>query len=680
MPKETSPFAAHEFDAPVEHIVLGEDDPVMTETGVHRLLDTPQGAILLAEGCDEGLRELCSNLASGGQIESLAIEQLAPRLTRGGAAVLVADAVSLGRQPDLLLSRWRYADPTVVIIVTGSKQDREALLAEMSAGLLHRFLVVPTSVGQTRLVLASALKRHEELRRSGPAIALPIETAMEASAFPIKPVAIAAVVALLGVILAWWWLGRAPSVGPTEPSSTAVVDVNEPAAEGSPAGPAEVDGLVTAGTNELAEQSGEQPGVDVTAPETGDLELAQQALADDQLVGDAGAIPLFKAVLESAPTNAAAQEGLAAAEQMLLDRIALALVEGRVDDAEFALADLAYASPDQPRLPALEAEIRDARADPVVTATSPQRAVATIPQVVKPDLAPLRARVRQRIADAQLLVPAGDSARFHLDALSEAGDDAGVIAALEASLRSTALDQVSAALAAGDLEQAEQRLVTATLVSANRARLAELQATITGTQQRAILDRANAALRANRVSAPPGDNAVEWLMTLTDQRANLPGLDTLLETVSRRLSLDAEAAFAQQDIEGAATAINSISTLWPQSAVLVPLQSQLRYSQRQQELLAEVVSASTLTLLSYDPPVYPRSAQRRGTEGWVEVEFIVTTSGTPTDIVVVAGEPAGVFDDSALKALSSAEFEPYTEADDIFARRVQMRVRFNFDN
>ena len=56
---------------------------------------------------------------------------------------------------------------------------------------------------------------------------------------------------------------------------------------------------------------------------------------------------------------------------------------------------------------------------------------------------------------------------------------------------------------------------------------------------------------------------------------------------------------------------------------------------------------------------------------------VLAVDGEPTDMIVVAGEPEAVFDDSALEALASAEFRPYSEDGDRFARRVLMRFRFN---
>lgn len=57
------------------------------------------------------------------------------------------------------------------------------------------------------------------------------------------------------------------------------------------------------------------------------------------------------------------------------------------------------------------------------------------------------------------------------------------------------------------------------------------------------------------------------------------------------------------------------------------------------------------------PPKYPARAADRHIEGWVKIEFTITTDGAVKDAVVVEAEPAEVFDDAALKAISQWTFK-----------------------
>lgn len=57
------------------------------------------------------------------------------------------------------------------------------------------------------------------------------------------------------------------------------------------------------------------------------------------------------------------------------------------------------------------------------------------------------------------------------------------------------------------------------------------------------------------------------------------------------------------------------------------------------------------------PPKYPARAANRRIEGWVKIEFTITTDGAVSDAVVVEAEPADVFDDAALSAIEKWKFK-----------------------
>lgn len=57
------------------------------------------------------------------------------------------------------------------------------------------------------------------------------------------------------------------------------------------------------------------------------------------------------------------------------------------------------------------------------------------------------------------------------------------------------------------------------------------------------------------------------------------------------------------------------------------------------------------------PPKYPMRAAKRHIEGWVKIEFTITKDGAVTDAVVVEAEPAEIFDDAALQAISKWKFK-----------------------
>ena len=60
-------------------------------------------------------------------------------------------------------------------------------------------------------------------------------------------------------------------------------------------------------------------------------------------------------------------------------------------------------------------------------------------------------------------------------------------------------------------------------------------------------------------------------------------------------------------------------------------------------------------------PLYPESAQERGIEGYVLLEFTVTETGATADPVVIESQPKGVFDSAAIKAVLKFKYKPRVE-------------------
>ena len=86
-----------------------------------------------------------------------------------------------------------------------------------------------------------------------------------------------------------------------------------------------------------------------------------------------------------------------------------------------------------------------------------------------------------------------------------------------------------------------------------------------------------------------------------------------------------------------------------------------------------IYSISELTTTHQVAPNYPRVAASRKLEGWVEVEFTVTTTGDVRDATVVQSS-APLFEDSALSAIGRWQFEPVVEN----GRPVPVRAALKF--
>ena len=94
-----------------------------------------------------------------------------------------------------------------------------------------------------------------------------------------------------------------------------------------------------------------------------------------------------------------------------------------------------------------------------------------------------------------------------------------------------------------------------------------------------------------------------------------------------------------------------------------------------------LVPLREFTRVSTTDPEYPMEARQSGAEGWVRLEFTVNERGRVRDIVVVAAEPRGVFEDAASSALSRWRFRPPVTGDgQPVARRTTVQLRFELED
>jgi len=79
-------------------------------------------------------------------------------------------------------------------------------------------------------------------------------------------------------------------------------------------------------------------------------------------------------------------------------------------------------------------------------------------------------------------------------------------------------------------------------------------------------------------------------------------------------------------------------------------------------------------------PIYPRRAQSRGIEGYVIVEFTVTTNGSVRDPFVVEAKPEGIFDRAAMDAALKFKYKPrVVDGNATEVAGVQNKISFEID-
>lgn len=79
-------------------------------------------------------------------------------------------------------------------------------------------------------------------------------------------------------------------------------------------------------------------------------------------------------------------------------------------------------------------------------------------------------------------------------------------------------------------------------------------------------------------------------------------------------------------------------------------------------------------------PTYPRRAAQRGIEGYVVVEFVVSTLGTVENPKVIDANPPNIFDNAALRAVSKFKYKPkMVDGKPVAVPGVRNIIRFELD-
>lgn len=77
-----------------------------------------------------------------------------------------------------------------------------------------------------------------------------------------------------------------------------------------------------------------------------------------------------------------------------------------------------------------------------------------------------------------------------------------------------------------------------------------------------------------------------------------------------------------------------------------------------------------------DVPPYPEAAREVGTEGYVDVSFVVLRDGNVGWVRVLGAEPAGLFEDAATHGVRTWRFEPARRLGEPVECRFSTRVKF----
>jgi protein TonB len=637
-PRERSPAE--------ERLKSASSGDTLPPTPLRDLL-TAGGANVFVLSVDAELADTVQR-AAGEHYPVFVVEQwaeLETEIRSGRCGIALLDGDLLGAELARRIGQLDAYAERVVVLVAAQRAKAEGLMTFLSERKIHRLLIKPSAPGITRLLIESAVKRCLQLRELGNASTdfsdrrLPPPRAAKrvpAWAFKAAGLAVLAVVGLAIAFGSWWRAPPADAGAGTQATQRAVVDSGraQQGSEAERAGPAATPALVETA---LESPAAAEPRFAAL------LARAAQAFREGRLSAPPGdnALDYYLTVLAAEPAEPTARRELAAVVDALYSQAETALLAGETETAADALANVRRADPSSGRLQFLEAQLERARSE---AAPSPSERAA-----------PAEARA------------------------AAAADDAG--AEVRAELAANLVAAAQRAIAAGDLEAAEPLAAEARRIGAAAADVARLEAELargrTAQERQAEwLAAARERLRDDALITPEADSASHYLALLQAEAPTFPGLDAAWRDWRAAVARAAQADLDARRWDAAGVWLAALREAPGGAPAAAPLVEALEFGRRQEQYLATAVPAGEFRLLESVPLVYPEAAERRGQEGWVELDFTIDTTGGVRDVTVTAADPPGRFDEAAVAAVSQYRFAPFEEDGRRYARRAHVRVRF----
>ncbi len=360
------------------------------------------------------------------------------------------------------------------------------------------------------------------------------------------------------------------------------------------------------------------------------LERARMAANAGLLIEPQGvsALDYYRAVLDEDPQNVEAGEGAARIVQAVLDDAETAATAGRTENAIATLNWIKTFQPGNPRIADIENVLRERQTEQVQIATR---------LIGQGEFATAEARL-----DALAAAPYADSTAIQSARQRLASARAGAVAKARTDARQ------------------QQQL-------ARRARI------------EAIIDDYKASVADGHLVAAEDNSAQLHLDRLKKIDADNPEIQIGYAAIVAGLIVRANSEAAQFNFETAENWLLVADGFGVGAEKLAEIRQAIAQRQVDQQT-EEVIPATELTLVRYVPPEYPSLAIRRQIEGWVDVEFTVTTVGDTAEIEIVSGDKANYFEKSAILAVEQWRFEPRLFNGQPVDQRVNFRLDYRLDN
>lgn len=659
--------------------------------------------------------------------------ELTPHLNSRRVSVALLDSMFIEGDLGSMAERMRDTWSDLVLVVVGTAEEQTKVAAQITSGVVYRFLHRPVSAPRVRLFVDAALRRHEvenverTLEQSRPDLSR-FEAAKSGGSK--NRVVIPGIVAAVIVAAAGAWFAMSSGDSPTSavepaapvvstpaeaPPSTpvAAAEPKVPAREEAPAvapqpepvaaAPVRTVTTPPAAAEEESVRERLRPAAAsvVQVPEeiaprspsapppptfeerlTQQLAQAEAALQRGELASPPGrnAVELFRGALELDPSNTLAKAGLIRVADRLLSAAERAITAGSIEDARTMVAVAESLTPATARGAFIAMQIERERERAALTRAKDND--------VEDKLAKGATYLRlanARLRSGALIEPPEDNARYYLEAARQIVPEDPALDETARSLQRQLLDRAATAATSGNAADTERWLANADSAGAQRQEMTTIRRSLHDTLNGARAGRMatltqsfTTALAANRLVQPANDNAKSHLLSMINTDASSAAAATARQNLGSALIGEVRSAVARNDFAAADSWLIEARTIGFNGEQLNAADAELASAREIASQRAAPVGASSLERIEYVAPKFPSATRNRGMDGWVELEFTVLGDGSTHDVVVTNSNPRRTFDNAAVTAVSQWRYKPVLSKEGKpIEQRAAVRIRFS---
>jgi TonB family protein len=288
-------------------------------------------------------------------------------------------------------------------------------------------------------------------------------------------------------------------------------------------------------------------------------------------------------------------------------------------------------------------------------------------------------RAAQRMRAGALVKPAQNNAQFLIESARSIAPNSPEVRLAQQQLADRIVAEAHSALAAGDMIQGEKWITAADEIGVS----SEVIATLKAAAQRLNVDDKtegmtrlsslfNQRLTQAMLIEPASDSAKFYLAQLVLADADNPITLLASRAFAARLLDEARAAVARREAPSARRWLSEATLANADAASVAAIQQSLDNA----TAAAAAESTGTLKRIRYVKPIFPKSAEDNAIDGWVDLTYVVREDGSVDNVTVTGAQPSGVFNSSAVTAVSQWRYNPVAPDDHRADARMTVRIRF----